>query len=80
MQLESIHHLKSGSPVKSDGGLVARPDHHVGGVLSPPADLGEKLLNQECSGPASPGSRIDGNRQQLRTLDRHHRCRDEGSQ
>ena len=79
MQLESIHHLKAGSPVKSDGGLVASPDHHVGGVLSPPADLGEKLLNQECSGPPSPGSRIDGDRQQLRTLAGTTACRDEGS-
>ena len=68
MQLESIDHLKAGSPVEGDGGLVARCDDHMGGVLSPPADLGEKLLNQECSGPPSPGGRIDGNGQQLRTL------------
>ena len=57
MQLESIHHLKASSPVKSHGGLVACRDNHVGGVLSPPSDLGEELLNQECTGPASPGSR-----------------------
>ena len=68
MQFESIHHLKAGSPVKSDSGLIARSDHYIAGVLSPPADLGEKLLNQECAGPPSPGSRIDGNGQQLRTL------------
>jgi hypothetical protein len=46
MQLESIHNGKSGSAVKIDGGRVVRRDHHVGGILSPPPDLGEKLLNQ----------------------------------
>jgi hypothetical protein len=51
MQFESIHHGKSGSPVKSDSGLVARRDHHVGGVLSPLADFGEKLRYEEGSGP-----------------------------
>ena len=79
MQLESIHHLKAGSPVKSDGGFIARSDHHMSGVLSPPADLGEKLLNQERAGPPPPGSRIDGNSQQLRTLTGTTRCRDGGS-
>ena len=68
MQLESIHHLKSGSPVKSDGGLIARSHHNMSGVLSPPADLGEKGLDEERSCPPPPGSRIDGNSQQLRTL------------
>ena len=68
MQFESIHHRKAGSPVKRDGGLIARSDHHMGGGLSPPADLGEKLLNEECAGPPSPGSGIDGDSQQLRTL------------
>src|SRR5580700_11043446 len=68
MQLESIHHLKASAPVKSHGGLVACRDNHVGGVLAPPSDLGEELLNQECTGPASPGSSVDGHRQELRTL------------
>jgi hypothetical protein len=68
MQLESIHHLKASSLVESDGGLIARTDHHMGGVLSLPADLEEKRLNQERAGPPSSGSRIHGNSQQLRTL------------
>ena len=69
MQLESIHYFKSRFPVEGDSDVVARSDHHVGGVLSPSPDLREELLNQECARTSPSGIRIDGHRQQLRTLD-----------
>ena len=68
VQLEPLDWVESGSSVQRDRGLVARCDHHVGGVLPPPADLREEPLHQKRSRPAPPHDRIDGDGQQLRTL------------
>ena len=68
VQFEPFDRVESCSSVQRDRAFVGCCDHHVGGVLPPPADLGEETLHQKRSRPPPPHDRIDGDGQQLRAL------------